>query len=97
MHHMHTFLSSEPISCRLFPVSASSTNMTTGVPTTEPLPPTVASVTPKSNPTTMPWLRTRRLNSNECFRYVHGTFTGNITIIGRWEAALFIFGIIILP
>ncbi|XP_073319559.1 protein QNR-71 [Pagrus major] len=51
--------------------------MTSGVPTTEPLPPTVAS----ASPTAMAWLRTRRLKGNQCFRYVHGTFTGNITII----------------
>ncbi|XP_028284637.1 protein QNR-71 isoform X2 [Parambassis ranga] len=56
-------------------------SMTTGLPTTEPLPPTVASATPDANPTTMPWLHTRRHNSNECFRYAHGTFVGNITII----------------
>ncbi|XP_036947782.1 protein QNR-71 isoform X1 [Acanthopagrus latus] len=51
--------------------------MTSGLPTTEPLPPTVAS----ASPTAMAWLRTRRLKTNQCFRYVHGTFAGNITII----------------
>ncbi|KAI3358028.1 hypothetical protein L3Q82_003044 [Scortum barcoo] len=60
---------------------SSPTAITTGMPTTEPLPPTVGTATPESSPTTMPWLRTRRLKSNECFRYAHGTFTGNITII----------------
>ncbi|XP_044028221.1 protein QNR-71 isoform X2 [Siniperca chuatsi] len=61
--------------------SSSSVAMTSSVPTTEPLPPSVASVTPEYNTTTLTWLHTRRLNSNECFRYTHGTFTGNITII----------------
>ncbi|XP_078031932.1 protein QNR-71 isoform X1 [Epinephelus lanceolatus] len=49
--------------------------MTTGVPTTEPL------LTPESNPTTLAWLRNRNFKRNGCFRYVYGTFTGNITII----------------
>ncbi|XP_070840982.1 protein QNR-71 isoform X4 [Chaetodon trifascialis] len=61
--------------------SFSTIAMTSGLPTTEPLPPTVASMSPESNPTTLAWLRTRRLNSNECFRYAYGTFVGNITII----------------
>ncbi|CAJ1083869.1 protein QNR-71 isoform X2 [Xyrichtys novacula] len=51
------------------------------IPSTEPLPPTVASVTPEYDPTLLPSLRIRRVSSNECFRYVHGTFEGNITII----------------
>ncbi|KAM4550410.1 protein QNR-71 isoform 1-T1 [Fundulus diaphanus] len=51
---------------------------TTGSPTTEPLPSTAAT---RSNPTTPPWLRSRGLNSNECFRYAYGTFSGNITIV----------------
>ncbi|XP_076610875.1 protein QNR-71 isoform X2 [Chaetodon auriga] len=63
------------------PPSLSTIAMTSGLPTTEPLPPTVASMSPESNPTTLTWLRTRRLNSNECFRYAYGTFMGNITII----------------
>ncbi|XP_041810824.1 protein QNR-71 [Chelmon rostratus] len=58
--------------------SFSTVALTSGMPTTEPLPPTVAA---ESNPTTLAWLRTRRLNSNECFRYAYGTFMGNITII----------------
>lgn len=53
--------------------------MTTGLPSTEPLPPTESIST-----TTMPWLRTKRLNSNQCLRYAYGTFTGNITIVGKW-------------
>ncbi|XP_031179024.1 protein QNR-71 isoform X1 [Sander lucioperca] len=61
--------------------SSSSIAMTTGMPTTEPLPPTVANATPESNPTSLSWLRTKRLNSNECYRYAYGTFMGNITII----------------
>lgn len=63
--------------------SSSPTAMTSGMPSTEPLPPTVASVTPESYPSTLDWVRARRLNSNECFRYVYGTFVDNITIIGR--------------
>uniref|UniRef100_UPI0037E9B0FC protein QNR-71 n=1 Tax=Semicossyphus pulcher TaxID=241346 RepID=UPI0037E9B0FC len=61
--------------------SSSSSSSTTAMPTTEPLLPTVSSTTPEYDPTAMSWLRTRRLNSNECFRYVHGTFMGNITIV----------------
>lgn len=52
--------------------------------TTESLPPT-ASVTPEFGPTTLDWLRTRRLRSHGCFRYAYGTFAGNITIIGGWR------------
>ncbi|KAM3596681.1 uncharacterized protein V6R79_018963 [Siganus canaliculatus] len=56
--------------------------ITSAIPTTEPLPPTFASATPPEfDPTPMTWLRTRRLRGNECFRYAHGTFVGNITII----------------
>ncbi|XP_040909473.1 protein QNR-71 isoform X1 [Toxotes jaculatrix] len=62
------------------PFPSSSPTATTA-PTTEPLPPTAASATPESNPTAMAWLRTRRLNAHECFRYAYGTFMGNITII----------------
>ncbi|XP_041665266.1 protein QNR-71 isoform X3 [Cheilinus undulatus] len=58
----------------------STTSTPSAMPTTEPLPPTVASSTPEYDPT---WLRRRRLNSNECFRYAHGSFVGNITIIER--------------
>ncbi|XP_076006144.1 protein QNR-71 [Genypterus blacodes] len=44
---------------------------TTGEPTTEPLPPIVT-----------PGFHSRHsANANECFRYVHGTFMGEITII----------------
>uniref|UniRef100_A0A668AIU8 Glycoprotein nmb n=1 Tax=Myripristis murdjan TaxID=586833 RepID=A0A668AIU8_9TELE len=56
--------------------------MTTGFPTTEPLPPTVADVTPGPNTTALSWLRSRRVgDSNECYRYLYGTFMGDITII----------------
>ncbi|XP_034560041.1 protein QNR-71 isoform X2 [Notolabrus celidotus] len=61
--------------------SSSPSSSSSAMPSTEPLPPTVASVTPEYDPTTLPWLLTRRLNNNECFRYVHGTFMGNITIV----------------
>ncbi|XP_034401923.1 protein QNR-71 isoform X2 [Cyclopterus lumpus] len=61
--------------------SSSPTAVTTGLPTTEPLSPTVANATPGSNPTTLAWLRTRNLNGNECYRYAFGTFMGNITIV----------------
>ncbi|KAK2921224.1 protein QNR-71 isoform X2 [Channa argus] len=60
---------------------SSSVAMTTWLPKTETLTPTNASATQKSNPTTQAWLHTRRLNSDECFHYVYGSFTGNITII----------------
>ncbi|KAM9838280.1 protein QNR-71 [Aulostomus maculatus] len=54
---------------------------TEGFPTTEPLPSTVARVT-ESKPTMLDWFRSRRpVKSDECFRYVYGTFVGNITII----------------
>ncbi|RVE66892.1 hypothetical protein OJAV_G00111930 [Oryzias javanicus] len=56
-------------------LSSSTASMTTGPPTTEPLPPT------ESISTTMPWLRSKRLNCNQCLRYAYGTFTGNITIV----------------
>lgn len=63
---------------------------TTGFPTTEPLPPTVADVTQGFNPTSllpavptpMAQLRHRHLASTDCFRYLYGTFQTNITIIG---------------
>lgn len=58
--------------------SSTASPVTTGLPTTEPLPSTAAT---ESNPTTLPWLRSRGLNSNECFRYAYGTFSGNITIV----------------
>ncbi|XP_047239181.1 protein QNR-71 isoform X2 [Girardinichthys multiradiatus] len=58
--------------------SSTSSTVTTGFSTTEPLPSTGAT---KTNPTTLPWLRSRGLNSNECFRYAYGTFSGNITIV----------------
>ncbi|KAK5599302.1 hypothetical protein CRENBAI_023121 [Crenichthys baileyi] len=58
--------------------SSTSSPVTTGFSTTEPLPSTGAT---KTNPTTPPWLRSRGLNSNECFRYAYGTFSGNITIV----------------
>ncbi|KAM7384063.1 hypothetical protein PAMA_011421 [Pampus argenteus] len=62
--------------------SSSTISTTTGLPTTEPLPPIFASVTPETNPTSnLAWLRRRLVNSNECFRYVYGTFMGNISII----------------
>uniref|UniRef100_A0A3B5RE65 Glycoprotein (transmembrane) nmb n=1 Tax=Xiphophorus maculatus TaxID=8083 RepID=A0A3B5RE65_XIPMA len=63
-----------------FPVNSStlSAATTTGLPTTEALLSTVAT---ESSPTTPPWLRSRGLNGNECFRYAYGTFSGNITIV----------------
>ncbi|XP_054619760.1 protein QNR-71 [Dunckerocampus dactyliophorus] len=54
--------------------SLASVAMTTGIPTTE--------VLPSTEPSTPVWLRGRRvLDSNECYRYVYGTFAGNISII----------------
>lgn len=58
--------------------STAAASMTTGFPSTEPLPPTVAT---ESIPTFLPLLRSRRINSNGCFRYAYGTFNGNITIV----------------
>ncbi|XP_067112149.1 protein QNR-71 [Osmerus mordax] len=55
--------------------------VTTGFPTTEPLPPTVAEVTPGFNPTPMALLRHTHLADRECFRYLYGTFQSDITII----------------
>ncbi|XP_074543811.1 protein QNR-71 isoform X2 [Halichoeres trimaculatus] len=65
------------------PSSSSPSASPSVLPSTEPLLPTEASVTPDYDPSTLSWLRARRLNNNnnECFRYVHGTFVGNITIV----------------
>ncbi|XP_047186255.1 protein QNR-71 isoform X2 [Scophthalmus maximus] len=63
------------------PSPSSTATASTGLPSTEPLAPTVASAAPESNATTLAWRRTRRLNSNQCFHYAYGTFMGNITII----------------
>lgn len=95
MQYVHTLVECAP-TLPLFPVSAPATTapqplptttaaaMTTGFPTTEPLPPTVADVTPGPNTTALSWLRSRRVgDSNECYRYLYGTFMGDITIIGR--------------
>ncbi|XP_071224746.1 protein QNR-71 isoform X2 [Salvelinus alpinus] len=62
---------------------------TTGFPTTEPLPPTVADVTQGFNPTSLlpavptplAQLHHRHLAATDCFRYLYGTFQTNITII----------------
>ncbi|XP_015229606.1 PREDICTED: transmembrane glycoprotein NMB isoform X1 [Cyprinodon variegatus] len=59
--------------------SSTSSAVTTGLPTTEPLPSTVA--TESIPTTTLPWLKEKSQNSNECFRYAYGTFSGNITIV----------------
>nr|XP_020469915.1 transmembrane glycoprotein NMB [Monopterus albus] len=61
--------------------SSSPVATTTTLPITEPLPTTADSASTGSSPTTLAWLHTRQLNSNECFRYVYGFFTGNVTII----------------
>lgn len=71
-----------PSTSRPLPSSSSPSASSSVLPSTEPLLPTVASVTPDYDPSTLSWLRTRRQNNdNECFRYVHGTFVGNITIV----------------
>lgn len=64
------------------PPPAPTVAMTTeALPTTESLPLTVGTEAPESDPTTVPWLQSRRqFKGNGCFRYAHGTFTGNITI-----------------
>ncbi|XP_053718054.1 protein QNR-71 isoform X1 [Synchiropus splendidus] len=56
---------------------SSSTAMSSTFPTTEALDTTMA------DPTSAPFLRSSRRLSNkkECFRYVYGTFLGNITIV----------------
>ncbi|XP_041757918.1 protein QNR-71-like isoform X2 [Coregonus clupeaformis] len=62
---------------------------TTGFPTTEPLPPTVADVTQGFNPTLllpavptpMAQLHHRHLAATDCFRYLYGTFQTDITVI----------------
>ncbi|XP_056875988.1 protein QNR-71 isoform X1 [Takifugu flavidus] len=62
-------------------LSTSQASSTSIALTTDSLPSTVASVTPEFDPTTRAWLHIRHLRSQECFRYAHGTFSGNITII----------------
>uniref|UniRef100_A0A3Q3XJ63 PKD domain-containing protein n=1 Tax=Mola mola TaxID=94237 RepID=A0A3Q3XJ63_MOLML len=79
-HRQNCTVTSPPSTTQPFSPS-SPVAMTSGAPTTEPLPPTVASAIPEADTTTLAWLRTRRLNSNQCFRYAYGTFSGNITII----------------
>ncbi|XP_019724452.1 protein QNR-71 [Hippocampus comes] len=60
--------------------SSSPVTMTMGLPTTEVLPSVDSSVTPES--TLCALLRSKRvLEGNECVRYVHGIFVGNISII----------------
>ncbi|KAF7668480.1 hypothetical protein LDENG_00010060 [Lucifuga dentata] len=57
-------------------------DMTTGSSTTEPLPPTAADVIPGTDPSTLAGLHSRRhAKANGCFRYAHGSFTGDITIV----------------
>ncbi|XP_037120534.1 protein QNR-71 isoform X2 [Syngnathus acus] len=64
---------------RAIPTSSPVT-MTTGLPTTETFPFIGSSVTPESTPFAS--LRAKRvLEDKECFRYVHGIFVGNISII----------------
>lgn len=79
------FSVSVPLSTRQALPSSSPAAMTTKLPTTESLFPTVDNTTPEWNPTTPTWLRTGNLNSNECYRYAYGTFSANITIVGRWR------------
>ncbi|XP_047461293.1 protein QNR-71 isoform X2 [Mugil cephalus] len=67
-----------PSTSRPFPPSSAPISVTTEL-TTETFPPFDFSTTPKSS--SLAWLRTRRLNANECFRYAYGSFVGNITII----------------
>ncbi|XP_061616201.1 protein QNR-71 isoform X2 [Phyllopteryx taeniolatus] len=60
--------------------SSSPVTVTTGLTTTEVLPSDVSSTTPESTPYSL--LRSKRvLEGNRCFRYVHGIFVGNISII----------------
>lgn len=62
--------------------STASTVSTPGVFSTEPSPPYLtATPSPEAPPTTGPWLRKRSVSENQCFRYVHGTFIGNISVV----------------
>ncbi|KAK7882682.1 hypothetical protein WMY93_028856 [Mugilogobius chulae] len=48
---------------------------------TEPLPPTLTPTAEDFSTTTGPWLHRHPANANQCFHYVHGSFTANITIV----------------
>ncbi|XP_060948816.1 protein QNR-71 isoform X2 [Limanda limanda] len=65
------------------PLPSSAAPTSTGLFSTEPLPPTDASTTLELDPTALAGRSTRRLNGNQCYRYVHGVFNGNITIIAH--------------
>ncbi|XP_055081516.1 protein QNR-71 isoform X2 [Periophthalmus magnuspinnatus] len=62
------------------PPSSTPSASTFGLFSTEPLLPTL-SPSPEGPSTTGPWLHRHPANANQCFRYVHGSFTANITII----------------
>ncbi|XP_062266593.1 protein QNR-71 isoform X1 [Platichthys flesus] len=63
------------------PLPSSAAPASTGLFSTEPLPPTAASTSLEFNPTTLAWRSTRRLNGNQCYRYAYGVFIGNISVI----------------
>lgn len=71
------------------PLTSSSTTTTSpgtlAPPTTEPLQ-TTAPFDPDLPTSSPAALRRRRLGDNQCFRYAHGAFVGNITIIERSHA-----------
>lgn len=78
-HHTVPFRSSTPapiVAASTSPVSMS----TSGLYSTEPLPSIVTS-TAEGPSTTASWIHRHRANANQCFRYVYGTLTANITII----------------
>nr|XP_057903766.1 protein QNR-71 isoform X2 [Doryrhamphus excisus] len=75
-------LATHPVTMTMTMAQAS-VAMTTGIPTTEVPPSIVATVTPEiPEPSTPVWLCSKHApESNECYRYVYGTFVGNISII----------------
>ncbi|XP_072303379.1 transmembrane glycoprotein NMB [Eucyclogobius newberryi] len=58
------------------PPSSTPSVSTSGFFSTEPFPPT-----PEGPSTPGPWLHRHPANANQCFRYVHGSFTANISIV----------------
>ncbi|CAL1583759.1 unnamed protein product [Knipowitschia caucasica] len=63
------------------PPTSSSSASTSGLFSTEPL--------PSEGPfTTGPWLHRQPSNTNQCFRYVHGSFSTNVSIIAEPKPAV---------
>ncbi|XP_068603459.1 protein QNR-71 [Brachionichthys hirsutus] len=81
--HVPTFKTETPqaASSTSQPLTSSSFNDTTSsAPATEPFT-SISSETPEYDPSPLVGLQTRSLQRSGCFRYVYGTFQGNITII----------------